>query len=236
MTRHRIVTFILAFLVAGSGLLTGCDSNDSQPTRPFFAVDDRGHSRFDLGALRDRLDTLPEESLSNQEEASLQFLREEEKLARDVYRTLYDEWGVQALDNIASSEETHTNAVRILLDRYDLPDPAADRPAGAFSNEALQVLHDSLVTVGRESELDALRIGAEIEEIDLLDLNEALDTIVDNEDITLVYENLAKGSRNHLRAFVRTLERRHDVSYDPIHLSPSTYQDITESEMERGPN
>lgn len=235
MTTHRLLAFALAFLVAGSGLLAGCDSNDGQTSRPFFQVDDRGRSSFNLGALEERLSELPKESLSDQEETSLQFLREEEKLARDVYRTLYAEWGVRALDNIASSEDTHTTAVRLLLDRYDLSDPAVGQPDGAFSNEELQALHDSLVTAGGASEVEALKVGAAIEEIDLLDLNEALDAIVDNKDITLVYENLAKGSRNHLRAFVRNLERR-NVTYEPKYLSLSTYQSIIESGMERGPS
>lgn len=233
MTMHRILTFALVLLVAGGGLMTGCDSNDNQPSRPFFEVDDRGNSRFNLGALQDRLSAMPKESLSDQEAASLQFLREEEKLARDVYRTLYNEWDVRALDNIASSEDTHTSAVRLLLDRYDLPDPAADPPDGAFSNEELQALHDSLVTAGQESEVEALRVGAAVEEIDLVDLNDALDTVVDNEDITLVYENLAKGSRNHLRAFVRNLSRR-GIDYQPQYLDEPTFHSIIESGMERG--
>jgi Uncharacterized protein conserved in archaea len=231
----RLFHLVLGLLIVGSGLMAGCDSNENRPARPFFEVDDRGNSRFDLGALRDRLSTLPKEPLSDQEEASLQFLREEEKLARDVYRTLYNEWNVRALDNIASSEDTHTSAVRLLLDRYDLADPAADRPDGSFQNTDLQTLHDSLLTAGRTSEIEALKVGAAVEEIDILDLGEALDTFVDNEDITLVHENLAKGSRNHLRAFVRNLERR-DVAYEPQFLDLSTYQSIIESGMERGSN
>lgn len=231
---HRLTTLTLVFLMAGSGLMTGCDSIDNRPARPSLEVNDRGNSRFDLGALRDRLGALPKEPLSDEEAASLQFLREEEKLARDVYRTLYNEWDVRALDNIATSEDTHTSAVRLLLDRYDLPDPAANRLAGSFSDSALQALHDSLVTAGRESEVEALTVGAAVEEIDLVDLNEALDAVVDNEDIRLVYENLAKGSRNHLRAFVRALEAR-GTDYKPQYLDEETYQSIIESGMERGP-
>lgn len=229
----RVLPLAVLLGVAG-GIWTGCDSNAPETTRPIFAVDDRGASRFDSTALRDRLSQLPLESVSDAEAASLQFLREEEKLARDVYRTLYETWSVPAFDNISSSEETHTTAVRLLLDRYDLPDPAADQPAGSFANAELQALHDSLVTVGQSDEVDALKVGAAVEEIDLVDLREALNTIVDNQDITLVYENLAKGSRNHLRAFVRTLQQRGET-YEPRYLSPAEYQEIIEGEMERGP-
>lgn len=230
---YRLPLFAIMLLVAGSGLVTGCDSSDNRPTRPFFETGDRGTSRFDLAALRDRLNTLPREAPGDQEKASLRFLREEEKLARDVYRTLYNEWEVRALDNIASSEDTHTSAVRLLLNRYGISDPVVGQPDGSFSNSDLQALHDSLVTAGQESEVEALKVGAAVEEIDLIDLNEDLDTFVDNEDITLVYENLAKGSRNHLRAFTRALETR-GIDYDPQYLDEATYQSIIENGMEQG--
>jgi hypothetical protein len=226
---------LAALLGVAGGVWTGCDSNDPEAPRPFFSVDDRGGSRFDTSALRDRLSQLPLESVSDAEAANLQFLREEEKLARDVYRTLSETWPVRALDNISSSEETHTTAVRLLLDRYDLPDPAAGRPPGTFANAELQALHDSLVAAGQESEIEALKVGAVVEEIDIMDLRDALATFVDNEDITLVYENLAKGSRNHLRAYVWTLSQR-GITYEPQYLAPSDYQSIIESEMERGPS
>ena len=236
MRSQRFATLLpLVLFLLGAVAVSGCDSNGSRRSQPLFGVNDRGYSTINPEILRDRLSALPKEPLSDQEEASLQFLREEEKLARDVYRALDDEWDLQAMDNIASSEDTHTEAVRLLLDRYDLADPAADQPDGSFQNDDLQALYDSLLTEGQTSEIEALKVGAAVEEIDILDLREALDTFVDNEDITLVYENLAKGSRNHLRAFVRNLERR-GVTYEPKYLDPSTYQSIIESGMERGPN
>ena len=48
-------------------------------------------------------------------------------------------------------------------------------------------------------------MGAAIEEIDILDLQERL-AQTDNADIQQVFNNLLNGSYNHLRAFVSTLE------------------------------
>jgi len=59
-------------------------------------------------------------------------------------------------------------------------------------------LYDQLVA-------DALRVGAAVEEIDILDLEERI-AQTDKAEIQLVYENLAKGSRNHLRALTSTPE------------------------------
>ena len=54
--------------------------------------------------------------ISDEEATGLIFMREEEKLARDVYLTLYDVWETAVFDNIASSEQTHMDAVLMLID------------------------------------------------------------------------------------------------------------------------
>ena len=75
--------------------------------------------------------------------------------------------------------------------------------------------------------------GAEIEELDLVDLEERI-AQTNNEDVKLVYENLMKGSRNHLRAFVRQLEAQTGETYQHQYLDQSTYQEVVDSSMERG--
>ncbi len=57
---------------------------------------------------------------------------------------------------------------------------------------------------------------------------------MDNQDITYVYENLMKGSRNHSRAFTRTLSRQ-GVIYTPQVLDAEAYKAIISGEWERGP-
>jgi hypothetical protein len=47
-----------------------------------------------------------------------------------------------------------------------------------------------------------------IEKIDILDIQKKLDEQIDNKDITFFYANLLRGSRNHLRAFVKNLSRQ----------------------------
>jgi hypothetical protein len=65
-------------------------------------------------------------ALSAAETSALIYVREEEKLAHDVYVTLYTQWGLPVFQNISRSEQTHTDAIKDLLDRYGLPDPAAN--------------------------------------------------------------------------------------------------------------
>jgi hypothetical protein len=171
------------------------------------------------------LANLPSASdLTAEEEAALLYLREEEKLAHDVYVTLYDLWGLPVFENISQSEQTHTDAVATLIDRYDLTDPALSE-VGVFTNPELQALYDELVALGSQSLADALTVGATIEEVDIQDLEERL-AVIDNADILQVFNNLEKGSTNHLRAFVSTLETQTGEIYQPQYLSLDEYQAI----------
>ncbi len=163
-------------------------------------------------------------SLSADETESLIFMREEEKLARDVYQALYSQWGIQTFQNIATSEQVHMDAVKVLLDRYGLTDPAATQ-AGVFANPDLQALYDQLIARGSRSLVEALKVGAAVEEIDILDLEKRL-TQIDNMDIQQVFNNLLNGSKNHLRAFSSALQVQTGETYYPQYLSNEVYQAI----------
>jgi hypothetical protein len=221
------------FAVAGVFFLAACEKDDVIEPTPIFEVDNNGNSRFNLGAISSQINNLPKENLSAEEEAGLIFMREEEKLAHDVYFKLYETYGIQIFSNIAASEETHTATVLLLIDKYDLTDPVGENTIGIFSNSNLQMLYDSLIVVGNSNEMEALKVGAAIEEIDILDLENQLNTVVDNQDIELVYQNLQKGSRNHLRAFVKNLSNR-GVTYEPQYLPMDMYLDIINGDMETG--
>lgn len=163
-------------------------------------------------------------SLSAEEAESLIFMREEEKLARDVYQALYSQWGVQTFQNIAASEQVHMDAVKTLLDRYGLTDPAVAQ-AGVFTNPDLQALYDQLIARGSQSLAEALKVGAAVEEIDILDLEKRL-TQIDNMDIQQMFNNLLNGSKNHLRAFSSALKAQTGETYSPQYLSDEVYQAI----------
>ncbi|MBN1762172.1 MAG: DUF2202 domain-containing protein [Methanomicrobia archaeon] len=202
-----------------------------QKTNDMTTVDESGSTSIDEPVLRSTIDQMPVEVLSDAEKAGILYMREEEKLAHDVYLTLYEQWNLPIFNNIARSEQTHTDAVKTLIDKYGLVDPAT-ATIGSFSNPELQALYENLVNDGSISLQDALNVGAAVEEIDILDLQEYL-AETDNEDITLVYENLMKGSRNHLRAFVSTLERQ-GYDYTPQYLSQEEFDAIVSSPLERG--
>jgi hypothetical protein len=170
----------------------GCSNAD--------VLDNNTEEQWALNDLNAQIAELPQESLSDAEISGLMHLREEEKLAQDVYLFLYQKYGTNIFNNIGQSESTHMAAVGSLIEKYDLIDPVDTNGPGVFENQELQDLYNSLVAQGSESLLAAYQVGATIEDLDLYDLAQML-TQVDNQDITLVYENLSKGSRNHMRSF-----------------------------------
>ena len=177
-----------------------------------------------------RIAALPVATLTTQEIDGLLWMREEEKLAHDVYVALGDAWGSRVFANIATSETTHMEAVKTLLDRYGIADPAAGQPAGVFTNPELQALYDDLVARGRTSLVNAFTVGALIEDLDISDLR---DRATDTPDIALVYEDLEQGSGNHLRAFVRNLDRQ-GATYTPTHISVDEFESILGSSNGQG--
>jgi hypothetical protein len=178
--------------------------------------------------------SLPYQQLSESEKSSLLKMREEEKLARDVYLTLYDKWNLPVFERIANSEQKHMDAIKTLLDKYNLPDPVAQDgdKRGVFQNKEIQNLYNQLVAQGSKSAIDALKVGATIEDVDIKDLEDGIKES-DNEDIKMIYSNLERGSRNHMRAFVTTL-RNMGGDYSPQYISQSYFDEIMNSGFERG--
>lgn len=163
-------------------------------------------------------------SLTEEEKNDLLFMREEEKLARDVYLTLFEKWGTPVFANIATSEQQHMDAMLILLNTYKLPDPAAATVVGEFVNTELQELYDALIQQGNQSVLEALKVGGIIEETDIEDINAAIETSR-LAKIDSVYENLLEGSYNHLRAFAKQITSLTGEPYDAQVVS----QDIVDA-------
>lgn len=170
-------------------------------------------------------------ALSAEEIAGLYFMREEEKLAHDVYAALYTRWGDQVFNNIAQSELQHTEAVRLRILAHGLEDPAANSPAGVFVNAELQALYNQLVAQGQGSLVDALKVGCLIEEKDIQDIEHQKSLVLDEPDIVSVYDELLCGSRNHLRAFNKQLVAQ-GGSYTAQVVSQAEWNAIANSAQE----
>ena len=182
--------------------------------------------------LAQLLEQLPNQNLRDREASDLLYMREEEKLARDVYVTFFGLWGLPVFNNISGSEQVHTTHVQDMIEKYRLTDPVVDDTTGVFVDQYLANLYAELVAEGSRSPLKALYVGAAIEELDMLDLQRAIDE-TDNADIQTLYENLMSGSRNHLRAYVGQIENL-GIVYEAQQLTQDEVDSIVDSPVERG--
>lgn len=170
------------------------------------------------------------ELISGEDTGILQ-MREEEKMAHDVYTSFYTQWNLVEFANIATAETNHYNAVYTLITAYGLTDPSTG-VEGTFTDAAITELYAQLIEKGSVSAEEALKTGAYIEEYDILDL-EKLIAETDNSAVIQIYSNLLRGSRNHLRSFVSALAN-YDLIYTPELMDQTSFDDIVNSPMEAG--
>lgn len=218
------------------GTMVACSGESNEDTEQHVITD--SNVSFDQKAdslatcITDCLMSLQYEDISAEEEAHLLMMREEELMAQEVYAYLYSLYKVPVFKNISRSENTHTLTVKVLLDKYNIPDPALDHEVGVFRDVGIQELYNDLTVQGGQSFLDALIAGITIEDLDIYDLEVCLED-VDNADIELVFKNLSKGSRNHMRAFNGHLEHQ-GHSYAPQYISQAYFREIINSPWETG--
>ena len=172
----------------------------------------------------------PETEVSEDENLGLLYMREEEKLAHDVYITFFEMYNNQVFQNISKAEQQHMESVLTLLEKYNIEDPSLPN-IGEFSIEILQTLYDDLITQGSVSETAALIVGAIIEDLDIYDLDEFKAETTDP-DIIKLYNSLACGSRNHLRSFMRQLDNLGET-YTPQFITQEHFDSIIDGENEK---
>jgi len=231
MKTKRMIAVVLFMTVPAITLTSGCNSTEEDASAAAL-VAEKALLDSEMVSCCAVFDSMPVEQLSDIEIDALTHMREEEFLAHDVYVKLAESFTIRIFSNISASELQHTNAIARILEKYNLPDVGNEHQAGVFVNQDLQDLYNALVEQGQQSQVDALIVGATIEDLDIKDLMDLTEAI-DNQDISFVFANLTKGSRNHIRAFSAQLKRA-GVTYTPQFISAALYELIINSPHERG--
>ncbi len=213
--------FALALVIG----LASCTKNDDP------IINGQVNMTTSLAAMNHAVIGLPNEPLEDAEKARILFIREEEKLAYDVYQTMYDKYGVKIFQNIPNSELSHMEAMLTIIKKYNLTDPMETNSRGVYANPVLQSLYTQLVSQGRVSLLAAYQVGATIEDLDISDLNSSL-AVTNNQDVRLVYDFLNKGSRNHMRSFYKNI-KNWNGTYTPVYITQAEFDAIVNSAMEK---
>ena len=174
--------------------------------------------------------TTPVTSYSRQA-IDLVYLREEEKLARDVYLALFEKWQLPVFEHIAESEQGHLTLATAALERKGLKADNYDDTPGTFANESLRALYARFVEKGAASLTAALGVGATIEDLDIRDLDAMIATSPEP-SLLASLETLRCASGNHLRAFTSQLKRR-GGTYTAQYISPERLEEVLGQEHQR---
>lgn len=218
-----VVSIIMLTMIT---TVTSCDKKD------LFADDQI--SAYDLslrgGPNSDSCFLLnPSPAVNEAEIEMLKYMREEEKLACDVYRYFFTLYKVPVFKNIPNSEQRHMSRIKCLLDHYGIADPVIDED-GKFTNPVLQGLYTTLTEQGKVSVAEAYKIGATIEDLDIKDLATDL-TQTENPAIRDIFERLMCGSRNHLRSYYSLITNA-GSTYTAQYITAEEFSAIVTTEKE----
>jgi len=212
-----------------STFTVACSSDNTETVPGITTTADDGSTTV-VDTTLDSPNVAEVDGLDATEASHLTFMREEEKLARDVYLTLAALYPDQEVfKKIATrAEQTHTDTMRDKLDQFNLPDPNPDTnnlpdSLGVFTGNEWGWYFDEkfavLTAMGEVSELDALKVGAFIEELDMHDIAVCPQVMIDRgfsspcgleytdeKALQTAYSALISGSESHLRAYVGQIE------------------------------
>ncbi len=100
---------------------------------------------------------------------ALQYLVQEEKLMRDVFRNLFERYDIYAFKKAADvADEHYDKLMKLLADHgihIDVPDTK-----GVYTSAIFEKLYVDAIEAGSKSLADAMRVGRELESINIMDL------------------------------------------------------------------
>ena len=175
---------------------------------------------------------MPKEDLNDAEKEWMNKMALEEKMAYDFYYMMFNKWNMPAFERIMNAELNHKTLMVKMLEKYGMDNPVNDQLIGQYDDKTLQDLYNDLFSRGNTSLKDAFIAAAELEELDYLDLQKALEA-ADNADLRVAFTNLQRGTTHHLNAMVMQLKRLYDYDYEPKHMDKETFDKLIQQPPHR---
>lgn len=212
-------------------ILPGCGAEEAEEPIEVLDPDRYVIAEEDFVNGEELIKFIEESRIDREERQNLENTRQFEKLARDILSNFYHKYDLEIFGDIADSEQTHMDAMKVLLDRYEIEDPIDEDTPGIFSEETLNDLYQDLLDESGPELWEPLAIGAFLEEMSIHYLEESMDEN-DNEDIEVIYTAMRNASINHFRALVIETEEESDDVYTPQYLSEEEFDEIMNREDE----
>ncbi len=178
----------------GAGMMQGPGMMQGRGTGPGAGMGMRGDGDCLFGnAEKGTLTDVQKQTLADQ--------AEKEKLSHDVYVAYFESTGDYRFERVAQSEEQHLEALRNLMDRYDVTDPTRGLDEGEFKTDAVDAAYDDYLDEG-DGLAGALKAARAVEKDDIAGLEQAAEGL-HAPDAEQVYEHLTRASEMHLQVFSR---------------------------------
>lgn len=226
-------TYLITATLAGLFTLASCSQSDDvvqdDSTLSILKVEEDGTSMMTRANITPVMEaTSP---LTADETEFLYAIREDEKIAHDVYAAfsaLYP--AAKTISKIMTAESSHISAAEAVLDYYEIEYPPLS-DTGIFEDADRQALYNDLITKGTTL-IKAYGTMALMEE-ETVYAYKSIQNQLTNSNLSLLLSQLIKASSNHLRATVRQVVKL-GGSYSPAYLSDEEYQTIINMAFENG--
>lgn len=169
--------------------------------------------------------------LTDAEKNHVLWMREESKVARDLYTFLFNRWGIPVFKKKMVKEQVNMDRSLTIINKYGLTDPIVKDEQGIYSKENFRQMYVELAMRGNSSLPEALRAAAITEELDIMELEDALQNTITNPDLKSIYNTMAVSSRNHLRAIIEQIQCMGEI-YGPQRLPEKRFYSIVDSPVE----
>ena len=211
----RNTKIILSTVVTGV-LLAGCNIDnltqrvdDSNSTNNYNSIMSMKFNLDDYNITTDLVQEMKD---------SLTYMKDEERLASDLYLNLYNYYKnysdleIKQLNNIATNTENdQISIIKSLVKRYDLnsSEPQdVNISRGVYENQVIQDLYDKFYAIGQNSQEEALKVGCMVEVTDINDLDKYISLAKESNatDIETAFKALRDGSYHNYWTFDQTLK------------------------------
>lgn len=156
-------------------------------------------------------------SLTIAEQNDLLYMIEKEKMMRNIYKTMFQEYNVELFQSIYQAKESHLSLLSSKIDKYDVHNPLVYSAENEFENSSLQLVYDDFLAKKLIYEIEALNFVKNMEERHINYVETTVSQVDGNDDIVSVYNVILLGSQAHLDALLGFASGYTDLikPYDP---------------------
>lgn len=151
--------------------------------------------------------------LNDAEKSGLIELVEIEKLHRDVYDNMNISNPCELFENLCNCDGNFMELLADKIEIYELDNPLTGNEKGVFSNNDIQIKYNHFLSISNSEMMDILTFVKDMEVQALLRIEEQINLMEGNADISEIYLNMLEESRCQISSIVDKIEHRIPIEH-----------------------